>query len=260
MSTTTSPSSPFAFSPPGLTPTSSRKRAADASPTSPYSPTPSTKKRRPNLANGFSGLSLSPRLDRLSPSPIPSYEESEATKHEVDEDDDLARPRSKPESVLGSEGIGLGHADVHVEELPDRSTNGWTRSSITSSSTSSAEDHESDSTFRPLQRQKRRYARVAQQADEVEHPDEAGPSTVNPRDVQVEDVSHNLLGRKRPDHEGERLSRRKRRKREADGDMDMGSSGEEIEEIRPTARRRRKTRWHEPEKDRESCDRTELTC
>ncbi|ORX39368.1 hypothetical protein BD324DRAFT_649444 [Kockovaella imperatae] len=213
------PSSPFAFSPPG---SSTRKRAAETEPLEPHN----DKKRRPNLANGFSGLSISPRLNR-SVSPIPSYEESEATKHEVDEDDGR---NLKP--------VGFDYEDdkrdVRVEELPERSTSEWTRDSTTSSSTSSREADDSDTTFRPIQRTKRRYARVAQQADSVEQPDDAVDPTGQDLHVVDMDPSQDMGS-----------ARRKRRRKHRDGVMDMDSDDEP-----PPSRSRRKTKWHEPEKDR----------
>ena len=93
------PSSPF--SPSSPLPSFPRKRRA-ASPSVLPSPSPEHKRRRPNLAHGFSSLSIDARPDRPK-SPLPSYDDSQAAYNEVD-DEDRAR-----------------YDDVRVEELPDAS-------------------------------------------------------------------------------------------------------------------------------------------
>ena len=175
-------------------PSPSRKRRA-VSPTSPPLPDSWTtaqpsdlpqpeKRRRPNLANGFSGLSISRRRDEEPDSPLPTYEESLATKHEVDDGDAL-------------------------EQSPYE-----------------------DCSEQP-----------AQQADEIEQPDTA------PRvetDLLVEDVTSQtpVRGRKRRDEEDDFP-----RKRPRGNEMDIDDPRDDREEL--GTRRRRRTQWHEPEKDRE---------
>ena len=250
---------------PALTPT--RKRQADSPPLSspPFSPTYTGKKRRPNLSNGFSGLSLSPKAPvfggQRSDCPGLTYDDLGETKHNVDENDDLGQSSG---GWLGSSGRSSQQQaydsvdrDLRVEELPDRSTSTtWTRNLTTSSSTSSdsAADFDAETMFRPRAHTKRRYARVAQQADEIQQPDDvAGPSGSSSRDLHIEDLSMGtrMAGRKRRESgNGERPRTKKRRSNRDGDDLDMsGESEVDIEEIRPTSRRRR-TQWHEPEKDR----------
>ncbi len=246
------PLPPFSFpslsSNPFFTP--SRKRRAP-SPTSIFSPTSpqsssswiddphSEKRRRPNLANGFSSLSLSSRTDDRHTSPLPTYEDSQAAHREVDDDEVLAQPHI---DLVG---------DVRVEELPTRPTGSRSfpsrGDSTSSTSTSSAEDgYDSDITFRVLGSGRHRHAGVAQQADMVEQPNIDG--FLETTDLGVEDVTERTptRGRKRREENAETRGGWKRRKPDKDVDMVMGDAND----ARETERRHRRTEWHEPEKDR----------
>jgi len=243
-----STSSPVAFLTSPFFP--SRKRRAPSPPSSPQQPifphqSGSTsshvdhhgKRRRPNLANGFSGLTINARsVDRAS-SPLPSYEDSQATHHEVDDDEAISRSR-----------LDLG--DVRVEELPNFPRFPRRGDSTSSSSTTPAdEDYDSDSTYR-LPSRSHRYAGVAQQADQVVQPNRESSGSTN---LDVEDVTDQtpVRGRKRRDDFEDDLDagwKQSRWDMDLDADMDMSDS--ELPEIPRMERQRRRTEWHEPEKDR----------
>ncbi|OCF77458.1 hypothetical protein I204_01446 [Kwoniella mangroviensis CBS 8886] len=210
------------------------------------------KRRRPNLANGFQGLSIS--VDQSA-----SYLNDDLPRNGLDDD----------------EGIGLQkniNNDVTVEVLPDKSTRStnhhhhhhhhsnthhWSipsragPSSPSSSSTSPTTSSEED--YHPFQCH-RRYAGVAQQADEIVQPDQVEAVS----DLSVEDVTvvSPRNGRRRREEETgmDQITntRNKRARTGDDFDVEMNTE-EEMDEIGNgdhDKRRRRKTEWHEPEKDR----------
>ncbi|WVR09571.1 hypothetical protein IAU60_006640 [Kwoniella sp. DSM 27419] len=258
-----STSSPFSFTDSTSFYTPSRKRRAASpetpAPSRPHSPqaasspwtsnghfspehTPQQqhreKRRRPNLAHGFESLSIS--RDQ-----VPGLADPAGLNVNDREDND-------------EEGIGLkrsDHHDIHVEVLPDRSPkrkhhhhqtghHHWSvpnhaGPSSSSSSASSEENYDSDATFtRAFPR--RRYRGVAQQADEVVDPDAQGFD----EQLGVEDVtacSPHGSRRRRDDDAASPWGKRPRR--EGEMDVDMGED--------PFDKRgKRKTVWHEPEKDR----------
>ena len=225
-------------------PSPSRKRQYDYGST-PLE-TPSGKRQRVNLASGLSGLSISGK-----PFIPPSLGE---TTNDYPEEGRLQADGSD-----GSSQTVTLDRDLRVEELPSRSTNSWLPD-VSSTETSSTEDTDFDGAH-PSTWSRRRFAKTAQQADEIEHPPEPNGTSHNiGRDIHVEDISHEPEWRsgkagKRKNIEYE-TSRPKRKRRRARSDMDDDMNGvqsddDDIEEIdrRPA---RRKTSWHEPEKDRES--------
>lgn len=250
------PSSPTPASP-FFSPQTVRKRRAVSPPTPPSSNaayTPSSpwavdaspipaKKRRPNLASGFSSLSIAPPAETPSgPSSLPSYVESQEAEHsrrKIDDDDE------DNDSLEG--GIPLASSDVYVEEVntprkrPHRPRLGHTRGS--GSSSTSTNGYDSDSTFSiPALRR-----RGTQQADEVEQPYDSVPMEYS-RDVGVEDITPRI-GIKRRSSSASESGRGKRMR---DGmDVDMAGDGDVQEIIRDDVRGRRRSEWHEPEKDRE---------
>ncbi|GFZ50950.1 hypothetical protein JCM24511_08708 [Saitozyma sp. JCM 24511] len=256
---------PSFFSP---NPTSTRKRRAGSpsSPTSPISPngvwsasvhsspddgTPLTKRRRPNLASGFSSLSITPKPEERASS-LPTYDESQASQaHDVDEDDaSIGRLRSHDVRVevlsetpakhrrAGSSRVGRSTLDDSTSSTP---------------SDASDEGYDSDATFR-LQP---RLDGKPQQADAIEHPDLPARSRAFVDGLGVEDVT-DRRGRKRSQEVvGEdfaRVGKRRRSGAALDMDMDMDSldnvQDEEIQEIPRDRTRSSKTTWHEPERDR----------
>ncbi|WVW86320.1 hypothetical protein I302_108362 [Kwoniella bestiolae CBS 10118] len=172
------------------------------------------KRRRPNLANGFQGLSIS-----------------------------IDQPQTYDSNLLeDDEGIGLGRSDttdLKVEVLPEKeirshhhsNTHHWSipnragPSSPSSSSTSTSSEGSSDVTFT------RRHRGAPQQADEVVQPDQIEGQA----DLDVEDITVASPRRRRRDEE-HGVGVRNKRARTGDVDMDGGDL--------------RKTSWHEPEKDR----------
>lgn len=191
------------------------------------------KRRRPNLANGLSSLTIGTRPPR-SPSPLPTYEESQSTRHEVDEDDLFHSPLESPD-------------DLHVEELPESSRQARERQfAFSSSSESSADEWQGpDWTYRHPRRRHRRHAINTQQADAVEQP--ATPWELKEdKCLGVEDVTSPTRRRKRKE-EAESSRWRKRSRSDFDMDMDMEQGeGDDIEEMRP----RKMPTSYEPEKDR----------
>ncbi|WWD15585.1 hypothetical protein CI109_100007 [Kwoniella shandongensis] len=291
------PSSPFTFPTPSsssfITP-SKKRRAASPPPfpspfgtTAPPSPWATTsnnpqpspanpddtphrdKRRRPNLANGFSSLSISPNLEQTSRDQLPP------THDNFDHDDD--------------EGIGLtphtDRNDLRVEILPEvtvpqhnshnhhhhSTRHHWSipnhagpssSSSSTSPTGSSEENYDSDATY--TRTRHGRYAGVAQQADEVVQPSDPASARTSPlgttsTELGVEDVTVSPgVRRRRSQEDAEYEDRMNKRQRSAGGmdvDMNGGQPGDEeenIEEISSSrnTRRRGKTVWYEPEKDR----------
>ncbi|WVQ84558.1 hypothetical protein IAT38_006712 [Cryptococcus sp. DSM 104549] len=266
----TSPTSTF------VTPTRKRRAASpsplEEAPVSPWAP-PTTsptsaydatvhreKRRRPNLANGFSGLSISQtgqsnvRLDN-------GMGESQET---YDAGDEGLGPSSYPTNK-----------DVRVEVLPEPSARSrhhhhstlhhWSvpnhagpssSSSSTSPNTSGEDNYDSDVTFTRQLPRARRYAGVAQQADEIVQPD---VQPVGDAELGVEDVTSmpRLSSGRRPREEEDDLwSREGKRRRGNDMDVDMDMGGDDnanVDEIPRSSEdkaRGRKTVWYEPEKDR----------
>lgn len=255
-----SPSSAF-FSP---TPTVRKRRAA--SPTTPPSPSaaykPSSpwsfdsspipaKRRRPNLAHGFSTLSIDPSISgQPGTISLPSYQESqdEASRKDVDDDDGDSLDTHNDNDVNSTSN------DINVEDISSprkrhhRPPFGVSRGSSSSVSTSG---YDSDTTF-SLPKIKRRGT---QQADEVEQPYEPF-LTGSGQDVSVEDITPRI-GAKRRSSSVSDGPKGKRMREGMDLDMDMDTMGyEDVEEIiRDEDRGRRRSKWHEPEKDRMS-----ITC
>ncbi|ODN94862.1 hypothetical protein L198_05010 [Cryptococcus wingfieldii CBS 7118] len=224
----------------------SRKRRAS-------SPHAADKRRRPNLANGFSSLSLHTAA-QSTPPPID------------DTDDDGLGPSNYPRSN-----------DLKVEVLPESSAtqetyaptphhrharpHHWSHSSYgrpppSSSSnsppSSSDETYDSEATTTRFSRP-RRYAGAAQQADEIVQPDANDP--VAGYELGIEDVTGvppPLRGRRPREDDSAEGPIEKRRRRD-DMDIDMDAEPEphlgEPNSIKDRMRKR-KTVWHEPEKDR----------
>jgi hypothetical protein len=244
-----------------------KRRAGSPEPPSliPTQDTPSAKRRRANLANGFSGLSLTPRTPTTGPSsPLPSYGESEATKDDIEDSDqpDGLFVRSPPPD------------DLHVEVLPSAYGSGidsryyhgnghgnMSKWSLPATASSDEDDSDENGTFRlgsrtGLSTRVRRLASVAQQADEVVQPgmeDEGVMLGGSAGDVVVEDVTDLEVarGRKRSGESSERPHKRPRSGMDVDMDMDMDMGDDAEGSGEMTERRRRRTEWHEPEKDRE---------
>lgn len=184
-------------------------------------PRPSrAKKQRPNLTNGLSSLSI--KTDRSRDSEVlPSYDESQDTRDEVDEDD-LLEPTSQPIDD-----------DIEVELLPDsrRPRRGYSMSS----ESSGEESHASFRIGRQLHNQL---------PDAIEQPSPAGERI---SDLGVEDVTE-LGGRGRKRRDVSRSSSQHKRRR-SEMDLDMDEDGDEVDE-REYGRWRKHPTSYEPEKDR----------
>lgn len=178
------PQHAFAPSPMMHAPTPSRKRhAVDP----PLFDSPD-KRRRPNLAYGFSGLSLS----NVSPFSVPPP--PDATH--VDEDDEGHSP--------------LGADDVAVEEVD------------TPSSPSSVSTVDSDATFRDTRRIRRK--RTTLHPDSIEQPmDEPLPV-----DMDVQDITTRPKKRRDDSEEENVEGHAGKRRRTDDMDLDMDEDVEEI--------------------------------
>lgn len=202
--------------------------------------TPTAKRRRPNLANGFSSLSLGGHQPREA-EVLPSYDESLATRHQVDDEDD--------DSPLSIE-------DIRVQQIPDReelaphwSIPSHASSSSASSSTDDDAADESDTTF--INKKRGRPAQVyrnpqkSQQPSCVEYPSDTHEpdSALDVEEVATEWSSH---GSRRARHGPDQVGVKKRRRSSTDHDIEMDE--EPYGETRHGTRRR--TEWHEPEKDR----------
>jgi hypothetical protein len=201
-------------------------------PEAPTEPTPHRdKRRRPNLANGLRGLSLTPKPDR-GPEPLPSYTESQETRNEVDEDDLF---ETTPRLV----------DDLQVEVLPNtprRTRRPFPFASTSSSESSGEESRTSEDPYTFTTRRHRNRTLQSQQSDTVEQPT---PPEEIPDDLSIQDVTE-PRGIKRPDETG---SDRKHKRRREDMDVDMEMDDERK---RDHSKWRRNTTSYEPEKDRKS--------
>ena len=202
-------------------------------PETPTEPIPHRdKRRRPNLANGLRGLSLTPKPDR-GPEPLPSYSESQETRNEVDEDDLFeTTPRVADE--------------LQVELLPNtprRTRRPYPFPSASSSDSSGEESRTSEDPYTFTTRRHRNRALQSQQSDVVEQPI---PFEEIPDDLSIQDVTE-PRGTKRRD-ETQPHRRQKRRREDMDLDMEM----DEEEGKRDHSKWRRNTTSYEPEKDRKS--------
>jgi hypothetical protein len=199
--------------------------------TSPTSAIPHRdKRRRPNLANGLRGLSLTPKPDRGSEA-LPSYTESQETRNEVDEDDMF---QSSPHII----------DDIQVEELPDKSRRArrlFADASTSDSSDDESRDSEDQFSFTTKRHRNRQY-QSQQQSGIVELP---SPVKERPDDIDIQDITGSEpRGIKRRDESGSR-SRPKRRRDDMDLDMDTDD-----EDQREHTRWRKNASSYEPEKDR----------
>jgi hypothetical protein len=208
------------------------------------------------------GLSINPRLHDSNgpPSPLPSYAESEATKNHVDENDD----DDDEEDVGGMFIKSPPPDDLHVEVLQDGlSSSLQGRSNLLGlGSGSDSEDGETNERFgRGMSKglgMGRRYVGI-QQGEVVEGDDEGavrGGSELD-LDLEVEDITAQYQGVKRRGIDGISGPGRKRRRNRTDGGMgmDVDMQGDEVEE----GNGRRRTQWHEPEKDRKLSSLSEYT-
>ncbi|OCF44401.1 hypothetical protein I317_01661 [Kwoniella heveanensis CBS 569] len=243
------------------------------------------KRRRPNLANGFRSLSIS--RDQLKngtgsgSTTIPgsgeqSHELFDHTSGEEEEDEGIGLTRINNNDikveVLPDRGETASkshhhhrdnhhHSNLHHWSIPNHA--GPSSSSSSPSPTESSEenqDYDSDVTFTRSFPKHRRYAGVAQQADEIQQPFdaqqayEALQSSFGDREeLGVEDVTvPTPLGSRRRREDDQGGPRGKKARMEGEMDVDMGDDGD-VEELRrdfSDKRRKRKTVWHEPEKDR----------
>lgn len=198
---------------------------------------PLEKRRRPNLANGFSGLSIASRRDKQPVSPLPTYDESQTARHEVDDDEILARPL-------------LDREDILVEEIRPSALRSHRASSMSSTSTAPSDGYGSDGIYR-LPGGARHHNRATQQADEIEQPSgTAYPDTTENLDVEDVTGQATVRNRKRRDVYREFQPDVKRPRYDIDMDLEM-EDAEGLPEMEARQRRRR-TEWHEPERDRES--------
>ncbi|KIR24740.1 hypothetical protein I309_06436 [Cryptococcus deuterogattii LA55] len=214
------------------------------------------KRRRPNLANGFSSLSISPTATQ-SPA-VPD-------QPRADDDDEGIGPSVYPRND-----------DVKVEILSDNTNRlsdhqhpfhrthapQWdpyharlsSSSSSASPTTSTDETYDSDAIFTRNHPRIKRYDGTAQQADEIVQPD--GSSMFTGPDLSVEDVTGVLppLRARRPREEDAEVMEhagKKRRVSEMDIDMSTMDGNTEDASIEEKDKLRgRKTVWYEPEKDR----------
>ena len=228
---------------PSYLPSPSRKRRAASPPLVTTSASslasvlanPLEKRRRPNLANGFSGLSIASRPVDQPVSPLPTYDESQAARHEVDDDEVLAHPL-------------LDREDILVEELRPSASRLQRAGSMSSSSTAPSDDYGSDGMYR-LPGDAHHHERKMQQADEVEQPTESAfLGTI--ADIGVEDVTGQTTIRNRKRRDGHRESQSDTKRRQYDMDMDLDMDDANGLPEMDVRRRRRRTEWHEPEKDR----------
>ena len=197
------------------------------------------KRRRANLANVLSSMSLDQR-SRRSPSPLPSYQESQAIQDEVDEDDLFRQTVVEPD-------------ELQVEILPESSSS--TRADRQSFYASQSESSESESDisisediYRRPRRRYRRHAINTQQADAIEQPGTPW-EPADPIELGVEDMSSSTRRRKRR-HELDGAPSMKRRR--SDMDLEMDDNGNEVEVDDYEMRSRKAPTSYEPEKDRKS--------
>ena len=189
------------------------------------------KRRRPNLANGLRGLSLTPRPDR-GPEPLPSYSESQETRNEVDEDDIFeTTPRVEDE--------------LQVEVLPNtphRTRRPFPFAPGSSSDSSGEESRESEDPYVFTTRRHRKRTVQSQQSDIIEQPT---PIEELPDELSIQDVTEPRGAKRRDEYRSHR--KQKRRRDDMDLDMETDDEGE-----RDNTRWRKKTTSYEPEKDRKS--------
>ncbi|WRT70091.1 uncharacterized protein IL334_007085 [Kwoniella shivajii] len=218
-----------------------------------------SKRRRPNLANGFQSLSIS--IEQANRVPIDPDQLLDHADQATEKDEGIGLTRSANNDVrvevLPDERSSKRHhhhSTTHHWSIPTRAGPSSSSSSSTSPTTSGEENHDSDTTFTyPFQR-RRRYAGVAQQADEIVQPDQ--PETFGSNaELGVEDVTTHIprSGRRSREHDSDASMeiepKGKRVKREGEMDMDMDDVPSIVmNEV--DKRRKRKTIWHEPEKDR----------
>lgn len=189
------------------------------------------KRRRPNLANGLRGLSLTPKPDR-GPEPLPSYSESQETRNEVDEDDMF---ETTPRVV----------DDLSVEILPNtprRTRRPYPFTAGSSSDSSGEESRTSEDPYTFTTRRHRNRTLQSQQSDVIEQPT---PIEEIPDNLFIQDVTEPRGAKRRDDTKSFR-----RQKRRID-DMDLDMDGED-EGPRHHSRWRKGTSSYEPEKDRKS--------
>ncbi|WWC95029.1 hypothetical protein V866_001881 [Kwoniella sp. B9012] len=208
------------------------------------------KRRRPNLANGFQGLSIS--VDRSTSNlnddiPRNGLDDDEGIGLQKNRDNDVTVEVLPDKATRSTNHRHHHHSNTHHWSIPSRAGPSSPSSSSTSPTTSSEEDYH-------LFQRHRRYAGVAQQADEIVQPDQVeAVSDLSVEDVTV--VSPRNGRRRREDEAGMDQvtnTRNKRARTGDDFDVEMNAE-EEMEEIGNSdhnKRRRRKTEWHEPEKDR----------
>lgn len=203
-------------------------------PTSATSAEHRDKRRRANLANVLSSMSLGQRSPRAA-SPLPSYDESQETQEEVDEDDLFQQTT-------------LARDDLEVEVLPESSSRRVERqhlyASQSESEESESEESIDESIYRRPRRTTRRHAISTQQADEIEQP--GSPWEAPDRiDFGVEDVTQAKRRKERDELDGTRPV--KRRRSDIDMDMDVHGDQDDYE-----MRSRKAPTSYEPEKDRKS--------
>ncbi|KAK8870121.1 hypothetical protein IAR55_000691 [Kwoniella newhampshirensis] len=230
------------------------------------------KRRRPNLANGFSSLSISPGSllgSNANTAKLPDHEDIEGDEGigltpTTNRNDLRVEILPEPQQPRSSNHHHHHHSNTHHWSIPNRA--GPSSSSSSTSPTESSEgNYDSDATYtRNLSHRTRRYAGVAQQADEVVQPlEKVVPSFGSAAELGVEDVTGAPRGRRRREEDSEyidRMSKRRRWNGEMDVDMKEGAvntsasenGDQEIEDIsrQGDKRRRGKTMWFEPEKDR----------
>lgn len=204
-------------------------------PTSATSAEHRDKRRRANLANVLSSMSLGQRSPRAA-SPLPSYDESQETQDEVDEDDLFQQTTHARD-------------DLEVEVLPESSSSRRVdRQSLyasqSESSESESEESIDESIYRRPRRTSRRHAISTQQADEIEQPGTPW-ETANPIEFGVEDMTQAKRRKRREELDGSRPMKRRR----SDMDMDMDGHGDEADY---EMRSRKAPTSYEPEKDRKS--------
>lgn len=195
------------------------------------------KRRRANLAAVLSSMSLGQRRPRAE-SPLPTYEESQETQDEVDEDDLFQVQRLPPSA----------QDDLQVEVLPESSSRRVDRQFAFSSQSESSDD-ESDGSSDAFKRPRQRYRRHAintQQPDQVEQPATPWDKT-DEAILNVEDVTSPVRHHKR---RIETDAGRSRRRRRIGNDVDMDMDGDDDDTI-GQIRSRKIPSSYEPQKDRE---------
>ncbi|WWC72151.1 uncharacterized protein I206_106111 [Kwoniella pini CBS 10737] len=250
------------FSPPSsILYTPSRKRRA-ASPNRPDLSSPlgansthKIKRQRPNLANGFQSLSISTDLlqndlqtsDNMPPSPNDPLQTDEGIglTHHVDSDD--VKVEVLPERFPDRPDLHHHHhSNTHHWSIPNRA--GPSSSSSTSPTSSTEDNYDSDVTYTHPSRRHRRFAGIAQQADEIVQPDQ--PPIQRGDDVSVEDITAHKGRRRREDLDEPFRAKRARKGPDIDIDMSNSDNLDNIDMDSSGGGMKRRTNWHEPEKDR----------